>query len=220
MDLDAFLPSCWTRCDLSNFLSSAQPLARHRATAFVLGNQREHSPGCDDGSLSRSNCAKRPRTTFHPFDEHSPSDLLLPLDEDDCQLVTSLDTMPIRLRNTAAAEAAQKEHRYDIPGLEFEDSLRWRAGKAIPVADLLTRLQKLAAELRNYDIDQVDSRAFTTLAHDLANANLLGHKDKGVRAWTVSCIVDVLKICAPDAPFLEGQLKVSGSSTGYMEALD
>ncbi|KAJ9605780.1 Sister chromatid cohesion protein pds5 [Cladophialophora chaetospira] len=115
--------------------------------------------------------------------------------------------MPSRLRNTAAADAAQSEPRYDIPGLQFNEPLSWRAGRAIPVGDLLTRLQKLAAKLRNYDLDQVDSRAFTTLAHDLANANLLAHKDKGVRAWTVSCVVDVLKICAPDAPFIEGQLK-------------
>lgn len=117
--------------------------------------------------------------------------------------------MPARPRNTAAAGSTQQDHRYEIPGLHFDDTLTWRAGKPIPVADLLARLQKLAAELRKYDLDQVDSRAFTTLAQDLANANLLGHKDKGVRAWTVSCIVDVLKICAPDAPFIEGQLKVS-----------
>ncbi|OQV02145.1 hypothetical protein CLAIMM_07386 [Cladophialophora immunda] len=115
--------------------------------------------------------------------------------------------MPTRLRNAAAAEAAQTPHRYDIPGLQFDDSLTWRAGKPIAVGDLLTRLQKLAGQLRNYDLDQVDSRAFTTLAQDLANPNLLGHKDKGVRAWTVSCVVDVLKICAPDAPFVEAQLK-------------
>lgn len=117
--------------------------------------------------------------------------------------------MPTRLRNSSAADAAHKENRYNIPGLQFEEPLTWRAGKAIQVAELLARLQKLAAELRSYDLDPVDSRAFTTLAHDLANANLLGHKDKGVRAWSVSCIVDVLKICAPDAPFVEAQLKVS-----------
>ncbi|EXJ87363.1 hypothetical protein A1O3_04322 [Capronia epimyces CBS 606.96] len=115
--------------------------------------------------------------------------------------------MPTRLRNTATAEVAQKEVRYEISGLQFEDTLTWRAGKPIPVAELLARLQKLSAELRNYDLDQVDSRSFTTLAHDLANPNLLGHKDKGVRAWTLSCIVDVLRICAPDAPFQVGQLK-------------
>lgn len=118
--------------------------------------------------------------------------------------------MAPRGRNAAAsADAAQKDNRYDIPGLSFNDTLTWRAGKPIAVADLLNRLQQLGNELRNFDDDQVDSRSFTTLAHDLANANLLGHKDKGVRAWTVACIVDVLRLCAPNAPFIEGQLKVS-----------
>ncbi|RVX72583.1 hypothetical protein B0A52_03979 [Exophiala mesophila] len=116
--------------------------------------------------------------------------------------------MPSRLRNAgSSADAAQPESRYHIPGLQYHDSLAWRAGKAIPIADLLNRLQKLGTELRNFDADQVDSHSFTTLAHDLANANLLGHKDKGIRAWTLSCIVDVLRICAPDAPFVESQLK-------------
>ncbi|KAJ4520447.1 Sister chromatid cohesion protein pds5 [Exophiala dermatitidis] len=114
--------------------------------------------------------------------------------------------MPPRQRHSAA-EAAQKEIRYNIPGLHFDETLSWRAGRPIPVADLLSRLQKLSGELRNYDLDEVDSRSFTTLAHDLANPNLLGHKDKGVRAWTVACIVDVLRICAPDAPFQVSQLK-------------
>lgn len=118
--------------------------------------------------------------------------------------------MAPRGRNAAAAaDTAQKDHRYDIPGLSFSDTLTWRAGKPIAVADLLNRLQQLGNELRNFDDDQVDSRSFTSLAHDLANANLLGHKDKGVRAWTVACIVDVLRLCAPNAPFIEGQLKVS-----------
>jgi sister-chromatid-cohesion protein PDS5 len=116
--------------------------------------------------------------------------------------------MPTRLRNSVTAEA-QSEHHYDIPGLQFNDTLSWRAGKPIPVADLLTRLQRLGNELRNFDADQADSQSFTKLAHDLANANLLGHKDKGIRAWTLSCVVDVLRICAPDAPFIEGQLKVN-----------
>jgi len=120
--------------------------------------------------------------------------------------------MPGRLRQPGAVEAAEaagrKDRLYDIPGLEFNDALTWRAGKTIPVADLLSRLQKLSGELRNFDQDQVESGAFTQVAHDLANTNLLGHKDKGVRAWTVSCIVDILKICAPNAPFLDKQLKV------------
>lgn len=117
--------------------------------------------------------------------------------------------MPARLRQSTGFQAdAAPSDLYKIPGLTFNDPLTWRAGKAIAVADLLDRLQNLSADLRKFDQDQVDPESFRKLAHDLANANLLGHKDKGVRAWTLTCIVDVLKICAPNAPFSATQLKV------------
>ena len=118
--------------------------------------------------------------------------------------------MPARLRQSAGrpTDSSDSEKQYDIPGLNFNQSLTWRPGKAIPVADLLSRLEDLSNQLRAYDEDQVDSRKFATLAQDLANANLLGHKDKGVRAWAVSCVVDVLKTCAPEAPFSDAALKV------------
>lgn len=117
--------------------------------------------------------------------------------------------MPARLRQSAGrAEDSSEAKEYDIPGLNFNQSLTWRPGKAIPVADLLSRLENLSNQLRGYDEDQVDSKRFASLAQDLTNANLLGHKDKGVRAWAVSCVVDVLKACAPEAPFSDGQLEV------------
>jgi sister-chromatid-cohesion protein PDS5 len=118
--------------------------------------------------------------------------------------------MPPRLRQSAGriADPSEAEKQYDIPGLNFSQSLSWRPGKAISVADLLARLENLSSQLRAYDEDQVGSQKFAPLAQDLANPNLLGHKDKGVRAWAVSCVVDVLKTCAPEAPFLDAQLKV------------
>lgn len=117
--------------------------------------------------------------------------------------------MPARLRQSAGrAEDSSETKQYDIPGLNFSQSLTWRPGKAIPVADLLSRLEELSSQLRAYDEDQLNSRKFASLAQDLTNTNLLGHKDKGVRAWAISCVVDVLKACAPEAPFSDGQLKV------------
>ena len=117
--------------------------------------------------------------------------------------------MPARLRQSAGrAEDSSEAKQYDVPGLSFSQSLTWRPGKAIPVADLLSRLEELSDQLRAYDEDQVDSGKFASLAQDLTNALLLGHKDKGVRAWAISCVVDVLKACAPEAPFSDGQLKV------------
>lgn len=119
--------------------------------------------------------------------------------------------MPARLRQSGGrpADASESEKQYAIPGLNFNQSLSWRPGKAIPVADLLARLENLSNALRACSDEDIDSQTFTPLAQDLANPNLLGHKDKGVRAWAVSCVVDVLRVCAPEAPFLDGQLKVS-----------
>ncbi len=118
--------------------------------------------------------------------------------------------MPGRIRQVPAAAVAagnSSELPY-IPGLHFNEALTWRAGKAIPVADLLTRLQALSTELRRLEQDQVDRTAFTKVAQDLASANLLGHKDKGIRAYVACCVVDILRLCAPDAPFKNAQLKV------------
>ena len=116
--------------------------------------------------------------------------------------------MPGRIRQATATAANQQLDVPYIPGLQFNESLTWRAGKAIPVADLLSRLQSLSKELKNLEQDQVDRTSFTRVAQDLASANLIGHKDKGIRAYTASCVVDILRLCAPDAPFKNAQLKV------------
>jgi sister chromatid cohesion protein PDS5 len=117
--------------------------------------------------------------------------------------------MPGRIRQaTTTAAADQQPGAPYIPGLQFNESLTWRAGKAIPVADLLSRLQNLSQELKSLEQDQVDRTSFTRVAQDLASANLIGHKDKGIRAYTACCVVDILRLCAPDAPFKNAQLKV------------
>src|SRR5271156_2229533 len=117
--------------------------------------------------------------------------------------------MPGRTRQTASGPAeTAAEKIYNIPGIEFNDPLSWRAGKPIPVSDLLDRLQRLAGEVRKYEEDAANRPGFVRLAQDLANTNLLGHRDKGIRAWTLACVVDLLQICAPNAPFNNTQLKV------------
>ncbi|KAE9367312.1 hypothetical protein N431DRAFT_349340 [Stipitochalara longipes BDJ] len=94
-----------------------------------------------------------------------------------------------------------------LGGLVFNEPLSWRAGKPIPTGELLRRLDTLATELREMDQEETDKDSLTNVAKELAGQNLLGHKDKGVRAFTACCLVDVLKICAPDAPFTPTQLK-------------
>ncbi|KAK5952421.1 Sister chromatid cohesion protein pds5 [Knufia fluminis] len=118
--------------------------------------------------------------------------------------------MPARSRQAkprAAAQPEEEEGPYNIPNLDFNEPLSWRAGRAIPVADLLSRLQTLSTELRNAEQGSVDVKDIANLANDLVNANLLGHKDKGIRAWTVSCVVDILNLTAPNAPYKNPQLR-------------
>lgn len=119
--------------------------------------------------------------------------------------------MPGRLRQSTAARGSEKERHYNIPGLDFDEPLSWRAGKAISVTELLSALEKLSNELRKLEQEDVESDSYKVLARDLANTNLIGHKDKGVRAWAICCIVDVLRLCAPEAPFVGDALRVSCS---------
>ena len=102
-------------------------------------------------------------------------------------------------------------------GLKFNQPLSWRAGRPIPVAELLKRLQALANEMR--DMDQEDDESIPLslggVAKELADQQLLGHKDKGVKAWVACCAVDVLRLCAPNAPFTSKQLRVSHGSRPF-----
>jgi sister-chromatid-cohesion protein PDS5 len=111
-------------------------------------------------------------------------------------------------RTAAAAEVEQEEPQSQLTKLRFNDTLSWRVGKAIPASELLRRLEKLATELREMEQGEVDTDSLTKVAKELVGQNLIAHKDKGVRAFTACCLVDILKLCAPDAPFTPSQLKV------------
>ena len=105
-------------------------------------------------------------------------------------------------------EEQELQHAPVAGALVFNETLVWRAGKPIATGTLLKRLIALSDELREMDQDEIDKDSLTNVAGELAGQHLLGHKDKGVRAFTACCLVDVLKLCAPDAPFQPKQLQV------------
>jgi sister-chromatid-cohesion protein PDS5 len=107
------------------------------------------------------------------------------------------------------AEEGNQDMEEDLVTLQFDEPLSWRAGKPIPTGTLLGRLEKLSKELVDMDQDTVDKESLTKVAKELASHNLLAHKEAGVKAYTAACLVDILKLCAPDAPFTPSQLKVS-----------
>ena len=121
--------------------------------------------------------------------------------------------MPTRTAPAAATEVMEEEEEQQaMPGLQFNEPLSWRAGKIIAVAELLRRLQTLQREMCDMEQEENERDSFTHVAKELASPNLLAHKDKGVRAWTAACLVDILRLCAPDAPYTGQQLKVGSSS--------
>ena len=128
--------------------------------------------------------------------------------------------MPGR-RTAAAAEPEEQEHQGNgengTAGLQFKESLSWRAGKPIPLNTLLQRLGSLSEELKAFEQEEVDPTWFSDVAQELVARNLLAHKDNGVKALTACCLVDVLRLCAPDAPFSASQLNVRAASCKLVE---
>lgn len=114
-----------------------------------------------------------------------------------------------------APRRAAVQEEPQLGGLTFNQPLSWRAGKPIPTGELLRRLDALATDLRGLEQEETDKGSLTAVAKDLAGQHLLGHKDKGVRAFTACCLVDILKLCAPDAPFTGSQLKVCNRINGF-----
>lgn len=90
--------------------------------------------------------------------------------------------------------------------LIFNQPLVATVGAPIPAAQLLTRLQTLADELLAVDQDNVNLSLFQSVAQDLANKKLLKHNNAGVKVYTCCCIADILRIYAPDAPYLAREL--------------
>lgn len=117
--------------------------------------------------------------------------------------------MSRRRRAAEPAPEEEQEEERDPEGLKFNEPLSWRAGRAIPTAELVKRLDKLSKELTELDQDWEHKESLNKIAEELSSTHILGHKDKGVKAFAACCLVDILKICAPDAPFTPKQLKVS-----------
>ncbi|KAH6625811.1 armadillo-type protein [Boeremia exigua] len=57
------------------------------------------------------------------------------------------------------------------------------------------------------DQDEAHHASLRPVATELVSPGLLQHKDAGVRAWACCCLVDMLRLFAPDAPFPAKTLK-------------
>lgn len=112
----------------------------------------------------------------------------------------------------AEPQAAEGGDEGEHQSLKFNEELSWRPAKPIPSGTLLTRLEKLSKELADFEQGEVDLSSLKDVSAQLAHRNLLQHKDRGVKAYTACCLVDILRLFVPDAPFTDDQLKVSSPS--------
>ncbi len=111
-------------------------------------------------------------------------------------------------RRSAAAVDEEPDQQGDLASLQFDEPLTWRPGKPIPTDQLIKRLTSLLKELEQLEQETTDASSLNKVAKEVASHPLLTHKDKGVRAYTACCVVEILRLCAPNAPFTESQLKV------------
>lgn len=91
--------------------------------------------------------------------------------------------------------------------LKFDQHLVSTAASPISLSDLLKRLKTLAQELEALDQENVQRASLLKIAGQLTSTNLLQHKNKGVSAYVACCLSDLLRLCAPDAPFSQTQLR-------------
>ncbi len=112
-------------------------------------------------------------------------------------------------RRSAVEEVEEEqENQNELASLKFKEPITWRPGKSIPVDQLMKKLDRLSKELAELEQDYTDVGSLTKIAKEIASHQLLAHKDKGVRAFTACCAADILRLCAPNAPFTASQLKV------------
>ncbi|GAB7339735.1 hypothetical protein MBLNU457_6300t1 [Dothideomycetes sp. NU457] len=104
-------------------------------------------------------------------------------------------------------EVEEEQEEEGTVTLKFDEPLTWKAGKQIIVSELLRRLKKLHKELSDIEQEDAYKESFHPVAKELANVNLLNHKDKGVKAWVAACLVEIFRILAPNAPYNQSQLK-------------
>jgi len=100
----------------------------------------------------------------------------------------------------------------ELPHLQFSDTISWKAGKPLNIQTLLKRLKALHEELEKLEQEQVEVSSLLDTAKELCSPNLIGHKDATVRSFVASCLADMLRLHAPDAPYNLNQLKVRSSS--------
>jgi sister-chromatid-cohesion protein PDS5 len=107
-----------------------------------------------------------------------------------------------------SSDGPEQEEQGGATQLQFNEPLSWTAGRAISVGELLRRLDALYKELAQMDQEECDLESLRPVAKELGAPRLIAHKDRGVKAYTACCLVEILRMFAPTAPYTQKELKV------------
>ncbi|KAF9436847.1 hypothetical protein BGZ76_002770 [Entomortierella beljakovae] len=90
-----------------------------------------------------------------------------------------------------------------VPNQELQFRQKLTGG----TSELLNKLKALHSELQPMDQEVIDVSTLSSIAKQLVDTSLVNNKDKGIRIYTACCIADILRLCAPDAPYTSNNLK-------------
>lgn len=128
--------------------------------------------------------------------------------------ISSLDGVPPENASSSPPpEADQNDEdnaQESTMRLRFNKPLLGRPGRQIPVTELINRLSSLGHELQGMIQEEISEEilaALPPIGKELSDTQLVAHKDKGVKAWVAWCAIDLLRLCAPNPPFSQKQLK-------------
>lgn len=130
------------------------------------------------------------------------------IQEPEPEVAQEAEEEPQEVEDESEREGDEDGDNEELQTLQFDEELSWRPAKPIGSATLVARLERLSKELAEFDQGAVDLESIKDVAEKLAHRNLLQHKDKGVKAYAACCLVDILRLYVPDAPFTSDQLKV------------
>lgn len=107
--------------------------------------------------------------------------------------------MVAQTRHGANPQSAQEHRR-----LAFKDKL---ISKGQSTDALLKKLRTVHEQLAQLDQEIVELKSLDNVQKELLNTSIMLHRDRGVKAYAACCLADILRLCAPKAPYTPPQLR-------------
>ncbi|OLY83379.1 Sister chromatid cohesion protein pds5 [Smittium mucronatum] len=96
----------------------------------------------------------------------------------------------------------------EITSLTFKPTLfqGQNTKKLVATQELLAELKKITKELSLIDQETVDTRSLAPVAKQLISNKITEHQNQSVQSYAACCLVDILRLFAPEAPYDNAEL--------------